>query len=524
MEKEMKHIYYLLLIAVGGMVGCESTKITTKTIDYLSLPDATKYYEFEHGERVQVKLININRFLYKVSADTVTSNFNTAVPAIFTTLTLPAFITGASKSPGDHSLADSSAATPASSRKEDFYSEYNVIVSTALLINHGVDIHNQAVAISKQCDKTSANIISQVKQLVVQRASDLNIGGNEIGEVANKWNALAVDQIKSADYALRRMNELLHQYSDKSYEDYQQKLSANRQRLARAQDALDAANEALKKAKGTRDAPVAEAKVREAKAAQGDAQDQVSRTKDDYDHVTKDMQDRMAEAKDLLANIHKISDDGKIYSLFDDLKRINTSSYEYYAPLIPMKRDEAKVTFTVTADPLLTCPKPNEQKFAVTLRTKGGIKIDFSTGLFINAGNPDFLGKDYYYKPVTDSLSTISYANAGKKALVSIGALMHIYRRSSAPIKLAGSIGASLNTGATVVNLHVGPSLIIGNKNRLVLSTGLTLRESKVLDKAYSEGAQYPAALLPEAVPTVTKFPLAGYFFSLTYNLSSLGN
>lgn len=108
--------------------------------------------------------------------------------------------------------------------------------------------------------------------------------------------------------------------------------------------------------------------------------------------------------------------------------------------------------------------------------------------------------------------------------MLSFGALIHMYWRSSLPLNFAISPGLSTTTNFDGLNFHLGGSVLIGRDERLALTLGLTLREVKILDKNYTIGNQYISSKLPEMPPTVKMFPKAGWFFSLTYNLSSIGS
>jgi hypothetical protein len=118
----------------------------------------------------------------------------------------------------------------------------------------------------------------------------------------------------------------------------------------------------------------------------------------------------------------------------------------------------------------------------------------------------------------------IKSKNVGNRALLSIGALMHVYKRSNANLKIAGSAGVSTSTGLEGLNFHLGPSLIFMKKERVILSAGVTFRESAYLDQSYQVNMPYSIKELPKDIPTLKKFPSVGFFLSLTYNLSSLTN
>jgi hypothetical protein len=185
-----------------------------------------------------------------------------------------------------------------------------------------------------------------------------------------------------------------------------------------------------------------------------------------------------------------------------------------------VKTDETKFDIKITSDKLLPCNSNDKVHILETLKTKGGWKIDFSTGIFFNGGNDDFMGRELQYQPITDSTVTIKNKDGGDRILLSLGALMHIYRRTGKSVNYALSPGLSTTTAFDGVNFHLGASVLLGYKNRLVITGGLVLREAKILDKNYNYNTEYLKKEIPESPPTIKVFPKAGWFFSLTYNFS----
>jgi hypothetical protein len=74
---------------------------------------------------------------------------------------------------------------------------------------------------------------------------------------------------------------------------------------------------------------------------------------------------------------------------------------------------------------------------------------------------------------------------------------MHIYRRSGTNLNFAFSPGLSITTAFDGLNFHAGASAIIGSRQRLVLTLGMTFREAEVLDKHYQLNTIYPEDALP---------------------------
>lgn len=230
----------------------------------------------------------------------------------------------------------------------------------------------------------------------------------------------------------------------------------------------------------------------------------------------------VAKAGDAVTEMKKFRDENKINELVTNYKMINESNFTYYSDPQKIKGDVAKFKLKISAEKPLPCNTPTKVSISETYKTVGGWKVDFSTGLFFNTGNADFLGREIQYKPVNDSTVQIQTKDGGKRVLLSVGALMHIYCRSGKKVNYAFSPGLSTTTAFDGINFHLGGSVLFGMEDRLVITAGLVIREAKILDRNYEFDTNYAKKLLPEAPPTIKVFPKAGGFLSLTYNWSKV--
>ncbi len=158
----------------------------------------------------------------------------------------------------------------------------------------------------------------------------------------------------------------------------------------------------------------------------------------------------------------------------------------------------------------------------IKVRSKGGFKIDFSSGLFLNFGKNDFFDQTYRLDNLDSDPNNLQIVknNNRNKVLPSLGALLHGYIRTGGDLQPAISLGVSLSAGETSrLNYHLGPSLIIGKDQRLIASFGWTLAQSAILDGKYVEGQVLPKATAPQTLET-TSYYRWGNFLSLNYNLS----
>jgi hypothetical protein len=230
----------------------------------------------------------------------------------------------------------------------------------------------------------------------------------------------------------------------------------------------------------------------------------------------------VSKVKEAVEAMNKLKQDGKIDVAQNDYNILSEQNFSLTVDEFLAKNDVHEVVFTANA----ADPQPSNQLQKRTIKltgiTTGGMKVDFSIGALINFGSDEFLGPQYYYVTVNDSTKQIQQTVHANKAMLSVGALMHVYWRLYSWVKPALSWGVSTTTGFDQVNFHLGLSAIIGKpgtKNRLIISTGATLKESSILDSRYQLTTPYKG--LPDDVPVSKTFPKSGWFFALTYNFTA---
>lgn len=201
---------------------------------------------------------------------------------------------------------------------------------------------------------------------------------------------------------------------------------------------------------------------------------------------------------------------------------MHLNTFTYTSEVMTAITDEVKFTLTIEPTEINTCDLNGKRIIVVKVKVKGGLKIDFSTGAFFNGGSNKFLGNTYYYRNIDENSRLITTAERGSRNMLSVGALMHFYRRSVKKVNLAGSVGVSTTANLSDLNFHIGPSVLLGRKDRIAISAGLTLKSSPVLDRQLEVDKVYSKLQSPDEIPTVQAFPVAGYFFAITYNFSKL--
>lgn len=239
-----------------------------------------------------------------------------------------------------------------------------------------------------------------------------------------------------------------------------------------------------------------------------------------YTAYLKELDETVKNAKASIVEIRKFNEENKIQLLINKYNLINKSNYTFKSKPFKVNADEVKLVITAKAEALLSCDFENEVTINRTFNVKGGLKVDFSTGVFFNGGNEDFIGRELYYSKVDDTSTMIKSKDGGSRMLLGIGGLMHIYWRTGNNLNFAISPGISTTSNFDQLNFHLGGSALFGKKNRIVVTAGLTMRETNILDKNYKFDTAYISSELPESPPSIKVFPRLGYFISLTYNFS----
>lgn len=218
------------------------------------------------------------------------------------------------------------------------------------------------------------------------------------------------------------------------------------------------------------------------------------------------------KAKDLVLN-------DQVFMINKRIASINDSNYTVSSEKLRAKKaDEIQYTVSIKPKNWVPCDVV-EKTFKVNYKVEGGVKVDFSTGIFGNFGDKDFHGNTYFL----DSTATIRQLDKSSKAIIpSIGGFLHIYRRTGDLFNYGLSAGASITTDLKISNFHLGPSIMFNTDNeilnRLAVSVGFTWRPVSVLSSAYTVGTAVDENLTIEQLE-VKRYKRGG-FIALTWNLT----
>ncbi|MGD1848942.1 MAG: hypothetical protein ACFB10_26415 [Salibacteraceae bacterium] len=204
--------------------------------------------------------------------------------------------------------------------------------------------------------------------------------------------------------------------------------------------------------------------------------------------------------------------------------------YQSFAPLKPGNVDELQYELTIKQG---TDPSDNGTKTIYKIPVRGGLKIDFSSGLFVSGlfdrgyttRTQTSMDTSYFVTPtfqMTDSIIAVDEKQEQQilevdrgKAEITLGGLMHFYTRQTRFVNGALSIGGSVNSAGTTRYMG-GGSLLLGYQRRFAISGGVAMGNVKRLGSGLEVGGILDAE--KTEVPTRDVFKTS-WFLGFTYNI-----
>lgn len=190
------------------------------------------------------------------------------------------------------------------------------------------------------------------------------------------------------------------------------------------------------------------------------------------------------------------------------------------------------LTFSLTFSPKKDVPGPalNVTGQNVKLSIVGGWRVNASAGLFTTFGSlfhsagvytQNFAFSDSVAKTsggAADSIYSRKLVKERTTPDIGVGAFVHFYRKSSTFFNWGGSIGAGLTIASSPqLRYFIGPTALIGNTTRMVVTAGLAFGMVNQLSERYR--AQYPYVNASESSVQYNSTLGAGFFIAVTYNL-----
>lgn len=456
------------------------------------------YKLIKNGNKFKLKITNINKTLWNISDSTRQQSFNTEMPAIFSGIKLPGYLNLSVPSPSNGIIPAGDSPGYEGPTFNDINAWLNTISNAKKVLNNTNDLNNEFKNLYANCADKYAVIDATKLELVKNfLPTGESTRATQIQAIKKYLRAQVTASVESLD----KLKGGIPIY------------------LAEQQNKINSATEGI--IWEWKNNPPPKTPIQPYIIAGKGAQKAENKNEAIKAHMEA-IKASLTKATETVDEIKKFLDDNKIEELITNYSLINESNWVYYTNEMKVKQDEVNIDLAITAIKPLTCDMPAKRKIQTDYQTYGGLKVDFSTGVFVMFGNDDFVGRDLYYKPVDSVTTMIKSKDGGNRLLLGIGGLMHIYWRSQSTVNWAISPGLSTTTAFEGLNFHLGGSLIVGGKNRIVFTVGAVFREAKVLDKEFELDKNYAKAKLPEAVPTIKVFPKFGGFFSLTYNWSKL--
>ncbi|MFI5219591.1 MAG: hypothetical protein ACHQNT_08885 [Bacteroidia bacterium] len=507
----MKIKICFLIIIINSLLNYNVTG-QNQTIDFFK--DSCCYeYDVNFKKEFHLEIININRNLYKVTSEKKEEDFNIETPAVFSAIKLPAFFTlkspqsiNADLEDRQMSPADAAAASATTDKLNNLLSEIKRIankIKDAASLNN--DYGNLLSDCEKKCKDLEAEIKTKTQLYLGITETDKEKLKKNLSDTLDYYKSKSRDICGEIEPLIKAYNEQAHNIVD----EMNSKIESYKQGIKVLKDIKKPTNEQKLQQKAL------ETKLKS-------AEESLELFKKSLQKSDKEVNANNEAIKAFCKEIEDFFKSNNVFIILSNYSKMNKYNFIFSTPVIKPDKDLVKYTFTIEANSALVCDKPRERTITVELNTKGGWKLDFSTGAFLNSGNIDFLGTPFYYKHINDSVTHIKQVSSDGKLLLSIGGLLHLHRRGTAPVKLGLSGGVSISSDFDDLNFHAGPSFILGNDSRFILTVGVTLRTATLLDSEYKLNTDYQTSLLPESVPTTKAFPKSGGFISISYNLSNL--
>ncbi|HCZ34894.1 MAG TPA: hypothetical protein DHV26_03105 [Cytophagales bacterium] len=153
-----------------------------------------------------------------------------------------------------------------------------------------------------------------------------------------------------------------------------------------------------------------------------------------------------------------------------------------------------------------------------------GLKLDVSTAMLLdfNLADPKFYFEKFSTSQTGQTFDSVRVKKSPNTGNItpSIALMLNAYKRSSLNFKGGGSLGFGLSSDLRF-RLYAGPSLIIGRKERITLSSGVAFGALLRNADGFNEGtvlADNPS--LPTSVPMVQDAFDFGWYFGIGFNLT----
>ncbi|MBK6929880.1 MAG: hypothetical protein IPH12_03095 [Saprospirales bacterium] len=188
-----------------------------------------------------------------------------------------------------------------------------------------------------------------------------------------------------------------------------------------------------------------------------------------------------------------------------------------FAYPVAISVEKSTVIATAYFEPLdSTVSTARDKKLATKTKT---VKLETSGGLRISTGFGISFAR--MFTPLEEFSARENAIFAEESGVVQpfLTTFIHFYPNNHRSVTLAGSFGLGIplsTSNLTTLNFYLGPSLLFGRGQRIVLSGGLTAGPAKRLAKGFEVGDPFDSD--QGDIPTRTQYEL-GYFLGISFNL-----
>ncbi|MBY5959263.1 hypothetical protein KUV50_14010 [Membranicola marinus] len=151
--------------------------------------------------------------------------------------------------------------------------------------------------------------------------------------------------------------------------------------------------------------------------------------------------------------------------------------------------------------------------------TEQNWRVNFSSGLFYT----NLHTRDYYLRERTETINDI-VEETNFKGDISVGALLHFSYKVKANVSIGPALGASISPLDGKIRYLGGLGTILGKKRIFSINAGISIGKLSVLSGQIPIDQTGP--YLPASSTKIPRYARtkAGFFVSLSYNLTQFGN
>nr|WP_321355612.1 hypothetical protein [uncultured Draconibacterium sp.] len=504
------------------------------SINSISMAQNVVKYDFESknppeipvaelGENSIFKIININKFLYEVKIETSQSEFNSEPPAVFSNIfqiekkeesTIPKEVidqtdADVAAKESAFSLASEKSSLEWNKLKLESLSEdlleYKAVPDTLQDLDKITELNEKINSLKNEIENQNSTI-QQLNDIiddeyfgiisgVYSNAESVNESFEKLEEaksIKNKLIQLSLTDGLTHKDAIIKLNAMKNDYPF----------------MQKPEKLLTAFNSSYRNFKTNIQLYSINQVV-------------LAHYKDDPKKVEESTKNLVTEVENIKKKVDTYNYDElfqNVNKLFSELK--NESNYFIASDPIQAQKDIINYNVTITPRKGIESLSPLETRHFITeVPISGGVKIDFSTGLIVTSG----LHNRSYSTSISPNDSTksiISKNSNNNLGNLSLGALMHISRRTTDNFKLGGTLGLGLNTtDLNDASVFAGVSGMFGSQERFIISLGLAMAKVDYLKSEYSLDKEILTNQLSDDL--TEKTTRIGAFISFSYNLTN---